>query len=243
MKKLIFSAAVLLLAAATSVAQTASTPAAEADKPDKSEWLRTFTAVEINAPATVRFVRVPESEASKIEYDTRGCTDSRFRFEVKDRVLHIHERTDARRTERTAVTIYYNDLQSLSVSDAAVSFSDTLRVTMLDLQVREGAAIRAVLDVKDLKMDLSGRSKAALSGSVRYLTLSASTGRVDALGLEVMAARVSVSTGGQVQLDVRERLEASTTTNGTLSYKQLPLLLRSGARFLGGDIARIAPEE
>ncbi len=243
MKKLIFSAAALLLAAATSVAQTASTPAAKENKPGKSEWLRTFTAVEINAPATVRFVRVPESEAAKIEYDTRGFTDSRFRFEVKDRVLHINERTDARRTERTDVTIYYNDLQSLSVSDAAVSFGDTLRVTMFDLQVREGASIKAVLDVKDLKMDLSGRSKAALSGSVRYLTLAASTGRVDALGLEVMAARVSVSTGGRVQLDVRERLEASTTTNGTLSYKQLPLLLRSGARFLGGDIAQIAPEE
>ena len=83
---------------------------------ERSEWLPSFTAVEVAAPVDIRFVQVPDTEAPRIIYDTKGSYTTRFRAEVRDRVLRITERRDARRPERTTVTVCYNTLERISVS-------------------------------------------------------------------------------------------------------------------------------
>ena len=213
----------------------ASAPAAAAV--EKSEWLPSFTAVEIAAAADVQFVRIADSEAPKIVYDTKGSYTTKFRFEVKNHVLQISERVDARRPERTSVTVYYNTFDRLTVDDAAVTFREPVTGKTLDLTVGTRASVTATLDVKDLNMELSGRNSSVnLDGTARYMTLYVANGKVEASGLEVMSARVNVTAGGAASIHVTERLEATTTTNGTLNYKSEPYILRGAAGFMGGDI-------
>ena len=147
------------------------------------DWLTSFTAVEVAAPLDIRFVQVPDTEAPKIIYDTKGSTSTRFRFEVRDRVLTITERPDSRRTERTQVTVCYNTLERIAVADAVAKFDSTLRATVLDLTIGGEARVEAQLAVKDLNLNQTGRSRATLSGEARYLTLYLSTGSLDALSL------------------------------------------------------------
>lgn len=232
--KNLFLSAVLVLLAATAEAQPA-----QADSTAKSEWLPSFTSVVVAAPLDIVFVRVPDTQAPKIEYDTKGSYTTKFKAEVKDKVLRITERADARRPERTTVRVCCNDVTSFSITDAAASFEGTLTATLLDLTVGGRATVSAAFDVKDLRMELAGHSKAVLTGKVRYLSLLVSTGAVDAADLEAMSAQVNTTNGGAVTLTVTDRLEATTSTKGTITYKGRPAIVRGGSKFLGGEIGHI----
>lgn len=241
MKKLILCAMALMYAFAA-LCQTAepaepAAAAAPASAASNNEWLPSFSAVEIAAAADVHFVRIADSEAPRIVFDTKGSYTTKFRFEVKNHLLLINERVDPRRPERTSVTVYYNTLESLKIDDAAVTFREPVTGKLFDLTVGSRASVTMTLDVKDLNLELSGRnSSAKLDGAARYMTLYVANGKVDAASLEVMAARVNVTAGGSASIYATERLEATTSTNGTLNYKSEPFILRGATRFMGGDI-------
>ena len=230
MKKMILTAVMLAAAALCRAQQPAETG-------ERREWLTSFTAVEVSAPLDVKFVQVPDTEAPKIVYDTKGSYTTKFRAEVKDKVLRITERSDARRPDRTSVTVYYNSLERVAIADAVATFDSTLVATVLDLTVGGMAQVTARMDVKDLKMELTGKSTATLTGAVRYLFVS--TGKLEAAGLEVMAAEANVTSSGVAALWVTDRFQGKTSTGGKITYKGAPPIVRSGAKFMGGDITRV----
>ena len=74
---------------------------------------------------------------------------------------------------------------------------------------------------------------------MRYLSLFVSTGRVEAAELEVMSAEVNVTSSGTASLWVTDRFQGKTSTGGKITYKGAPPIVRSGAKFMGGDITRV----
>ena len=231
MKKTILAVLLLSVAGMT----RAQTPAGSGEQ---REWLTSFTAVEVTAPVDIRFIRVPDSEAPKIIYDTKGSYTTRFRFEVRDKVLRISERSDARRPERTQVEVYYNSLDRIALADASAQFDSTLVATVLDLTVGGLAEVTVPMDVKDLKLNITGKSRVTLTGSARYLTLFISTGVLDAADLEVMSAISNVTSSGSASLWVTDRFEGKTSTGGKITYKGSPTIIRGSMKFMGGDITR-----
>lgn len=229
MKKLILS--VVMLAAAVAARAQQTTPAGQ-----QSEWLPTFNAVVATGSFDVVLVKVPDTEAPRIIYDTKGSYTTKFRAEVKDKVLQIREKSDSRRPERTEVTVHYNDIRQLTATDAAVTFADTVRQSMLDLTLGGYATLTAVMDVADLEMIASGHCKATLSGRARYLTLSASSSAIDAASLETMSARINAQSNATVGVTVTDRLEGRTSTNGSIRYKGTPGIIRNAMKFMAGDI-------
>lgn len=205
---------------------------------EQRDWLPSFDAVEVSAAADVVFVQVPDSAAPRIVYDLKGRSDTRFRAEVRDRVLRISERIDPRRADRTAVRVYYNSLERISIAAAAAAFEDGFRAPLLDLEVGDGAQVTAALEVGDLRMELTGKSSATLSGTARYLSLFVSSGRVDASELETMSAEVNATASGSASLWITDRFVGKTSTGGKIAYKGTPSLVRGGTKFLGGDIIR-----
>lgn len=234
--KIQISSAIALLFSFAGFAQTIEPISLESSDTAQQEWLQSFSAVEINASLNILFIRIPAAEAPKIIYDTKGAYTTKFRFDIKNHVLRINEKADSRRPEQTIVTVYYNSLESLSLFDATASFREPIIADLFDLTIGSRAALTTTLDVKDLKMNVTGNSSATLDGSARYLTLDASTGKVDALNLVVMAARVNATSGASVMLDATERLEATTSTSGTVYYKTEPSIMRGGIHFMGGNI-------
>lgn len=230
MKKLILS--VMMLAAAF-VCRAQGTLSASGER---SEWLPSFTSIVAEGPFDIVLVGVPDSVAPKVVYDTKGSYTTRFRAEVKDRVLHIREKADARRPDRTQVRVCYNTMRTLDVTDSDVSFADTVSQPMLDVTVAGYGNLSGKLDVKDLDMNVSGHSTVMLSGRVRYLTLFVSSGKVDAVALETMSARVNVQSNASVTLNVTDRLEGRTSTGGIIRYKGEPAILRNAMKFMAGDI-------
>ena len=233
----------ILLQPAAALGRTSGTePAEQADSVASGtnrEWLPAFTAVEVSAPVEIRFVRVPDTEAPKIVYDTKGSYTTKFRAEVRDRVLRITERRDARRPERTTVTVCYNTLERISITDASATFEEGFTAPMLDLEVGGTAHVVADIDIRDLRMELTGRSMAELRGEARYLSLFVSTGKVEAAELESMSVMANVTGSGRASVWVTDRLEAKTSTGGAISYKGDPAILRLNEKFMGGNITRL----
>ena len=210
-----------------------------ANSGEQREWLTSFTAVEVTAPVDLHFYRVPDTEAPKIIYDTKGSYTTRFRFGVQDKVLRISERPDSRRPERTQVSVYYNSLDRIAIADAVATFDSTLVATVLDLTVGGMAEVKAPMAVKDLKLDITGKSRVTLTGSARYLTLFISSGVLEAAALEVMSAVSYVTSSGTASLWVTDRFEGKTSTGGKITYKGSPTIIRGSMKFMGGDITRI----
>ena len=230
MKKLFFS--IVMIAAALGARAQQTAPAVA----EKSEWLPAFTRIEASGAFDVVFERVPDSEAPKIVYDTKGSYTTKFRAEVKDRVLHIRERIDSRRPERTQVRVCYNTLSSFALTDAKASLADTLRQSLLDVALSGGASLEGALEVQDLDMSVSDKASALLGGSARYLTLQVSGGQVNAAELETMSARVSAQSNAEVRVWVTDRLEARTSTGAVLRYRGEPAIVRTALKFMGGEI-------
>ncbi len=243
MKKLILSLAALFAAGAlcaqTSVDTAAAGAAENVAAGEKSEWLSAFTSIDVRGPILVRLVRVPETEAPKIVYDTKGCTTSKFRAEVKEKVLRISERADAHREERTTVTVYYNTLESLLASDATVRFDATFSAVLFDLRLEGQALVEGDVDIRDLDVDASGKCRATLSGRVDYLTLALSTGDMSCYGLEVKSLQANVSGSGKAEFRVTERLVSRTTTGGKVGYKGTPSIVRDASKFMGGGTVNV----
>lgn len=210
-----------------------------ANSGEQREWLTSFTAVEVTAPVDLHFYRVPDTEAPKIIYDTKGSYTTRFRFGVQDKVLRISERPDSRRPERTQVSVYYNSLDRIAIADAVATFDSTLVATVLDLTVGGMAEVKVPMAVKDLKLDITGKSRVTLTGSARYLTLFISSGVLEAAALEVMSAVSNVTSSGTASLWVTDRFEGKTSTGGKITYKGSPTIIRGSMKFMGGDITRI----
>lgn len=203
----------------------------------RSEWLPSFDRVVVSAGVDIKFVQVPDTQAPKIIYDTKGSYTTRFEAEVRDKVLYVREKIDGRRPDRTTVTVHYNHMESLSVSECRVSFENGITQDLFDLVIGARASVVAEFNILDLNMELSGDSNALISGDVRYLNLSASTGKVDFLGTQVMSAKVYAQAGAEVKLNVTDRLEGRANTGASILYKGKPRILRMAKKFLAREIA------
>lgn len=203
-----------------------------------SQWLPVFTAVEIAAPADVLLVQVPDTEAPKIVYDTKGSTMTKFRAEVRDGVLRISERRDSRRAERTAVTVYYNTLQKLTVQEASVSFDAPFRATLFDLVLGSSAQLKGYARRGRPLARTHGqqyRGDAHRQGPLHARLRFGRTGRCGRAGDDV--GRGQCHWSSRVVLQVTDRLEAKTSTGGVVTYKGNPAVVRTDEKFMGGSIA------
>ncbi len=238
MKKTILSALVLLFSL---VGHAQNTPTGMQDASTRQEeWLPSFSELELDGSFRIVLIQQPDSLPPKIVYDTKGYSTSRFRANVKDKILYISERSDARRPEPTTVKLYLSDrVQRIAVYNAECEFGNLLFGNHISLTVGGHAQVRAEVDVQDLKVDLTDRSMITLSGEARYLWITAASGEVKASELKAMAVKVEARNSSVVSVQAEDRLEAQSSTKAVINYKGSPSILLTSIGFMGGEINRL----
>lgn len=202
--------------------QTAATPAARiaaVTPAPRSEWLGSFNGISVNGVMHVHLVKQSSAEGPRIVYDTRG-----------------EEPADPKRTTVTEVTVYCNDISSLNVAAADLSFDTPVQGKMFDLYVSGGASVRGCFEVADLAVEATGRSSVVIEGSARYMTLNISTAKFDGSALHTVSSIIDASHGAEVRIAVAERIEASTSTSAQISYTGRPDIVRCRTTMFGGEI-------
>ena len=231
-----------LVASAQSVndANVATATAEQVVSMPKTDWLTAFTRIKIDGPMNVVLKRVATAEECRITYDTKGNITSKFKFEVdKKGALVVTEKYDPKRTSVTDITIYYNSLREVKIAHAKAIFENVIETDLFDLNVSGGATVSLDVKTLDAAVECTGVSRLTLNGSTKYLTMRASTAKINCTELSVVSATIDASHSAEVRMTVSERLEATTSTGAKLFYKGKPTILRDHTVVFGGEIINI----
>ena len=242
--KRIFIASILAFLFMSASAQESSSPTVnsveQAVSIPKTDWLVAFNTVKIDGPMNVVFKKVEKVEELRITYDTKGNITSKFKFEIdRNGVLVVSEKSDPKRTSVTDITIYYNSLREVRVAHAKAEFEDEIVTEIFDLSVSGGAMASLNIKTLDTAVECTGVSRLTIGGETKYLTMRASTAKVDGSKLITVSSTVEASHSAEVRLLVSERLEATTSTGAKLLYKGYPVILREHNAIFGGEIINI----
>ena len=217
--------------------QNAPTDSVGESRPIK-EFLSSFSAIDVDAPVMLTLIKLNAGEAPYIIYDTKGVYTSKFSAEVdsKTKTLKISERKDPKRLSVTEVKVYFSELGDISISMATATVEGTLVSQLLDIVISDDATFKADVDVLDLMVFASGKSRIVLTGNTHYQTADISTAEYDAKDLSTISTTVESSFSAIVKVDAVERLQAKTATGGQVLYRSQPVILRSEVAMFGGDI-------
>ena len=237
----------MIAALAAAIAMTPAAAHAQQTEENtvRGEWLPEFSEVKVVAAIDIKFVQVPETDAPRIVYDTKGVLETKFKAYVDKRgVLTITEKILRNSRSRTVVEVYYHTLKSLDASDAYVAFGNTVTQKMMKLEIAGGGKISAEMDVADLEVGLSGKNtRARLSGKARYVEIVAASGMLDASALESMSVEVTANYGASVAVRATERLKASASTSATIAYRGTPEIIKGRTAVLGGTVKDVSESE
>ncbi len=232
----------------TVYAQSTTAPAAQASaqtvekvvSQPKTDWLMAFNRVKVDGPMNVIMRQIPATEAPHIIYDTKGNITSKFKFEIsRNGELVITEKYDPKRTSVTDVVICYNTLREVRIAHAKAEFEDVIEDTIFDISVSGGAIVSLNIKTLDIAVECTGQSLLTMGGETKYLTMRASTAKVNCSQLDVVSATIDASHMAEVRAVISERLEATTSTGAKLLYKGYPTILRDHTAIFGGEIINI----
>lgn len=244
MKRLLIAMilAVVVFAASAQDTSTAlnSTATEQVVSIPKTDWLTPFTQIKVDGPMNVVLKKVATVEECRITYDTKGNLTSKFKFEVdKKGLLVVSEKYDPKRTSVTDITIYYHSASMVKIAHAKAVFEEVVESPVFDLIVSGGAMVSLDVNTMDIAVECTGVSRLTLNGSTKYLTMRASTAKIDCTKLSVVSATVDASHSAEVRLTISERLDATTSTGAKLLYKGYPAILRNHEVAFGGEVINI----
>ena len=154
-------------------------------------------------------------------------------------MLVVSEKSDPKRTSVTDVVIYYHKLNEVKIAHAKAEFENVIQQDIFDLSVSGGAMVSIEVETLDIAVECTGVSRLTIEGKTKYMTMRASTAKVDCSKLSTVSTVVDTSHSAEVRVVVSERLEATTSTGAKLLYKGNPIILRDHTAIFGGDIINI----
>lgn len=204
------------------------------------QGLTRFTKIDVDAPIKLTLIEISENEIPYIVYDTKEVYTSKFSFEVdKNGVLKIRERNDPKRESITEVQVYYNFLEDINIAKADVVAESVIDAPLLDIYISNDAHFIAKIDTQDLKIYITGRCRVEISGEALYQTADVATAIYNAANLSTMSTTISVSHNANATIDAYQRLEAKSSTGGTIGYKSFPEIYREDLSLFGGEVKKL----
>lgn len=202
------------------------------------EFLSTFTAIKVDAPIELTLIKLSGDESPYIVFDTKGVYTSKFTAEVdsKTKTLKISERNDPKRESVTEVKVYFRELTDINISRANTKVEGVLSSQLMDIYISNDANFAAEIDVLDLVMFASGKSRVVVTGNTHYQTADISTAEYDGSALSSISTVVEALHSATVKVNAVERLQAKTSTGGKILYYSQPVILRSEVTMFGGEI-------
>jgi len=157
--------------------------------------------------------------------------------EVRDGVLHVYtDRVNIREAEMRRVYVTIKEVRSLKTSSAGDIIGETpIKGDDIEIGASSAGDIRIEIYAKDIEVDISSSGDVKLTGEAETLNASlSSAGDLEAYGLKVKEAEVNVSSAGDAQVNVSEKLVARASSAGDISYQGNPKYVDAHASSAGG---------
>lgn len=156
--------------------------------------------------------------------------------EVKDGVLHIYTEANIRDAETKKVFVTMKDVNSVKTTSAGDIVGETpIKSDRLELSASSAGSIKLEVHANIVETNISSSGDITLTGDAGMLEADlSSAGDLNAYNLEVKEADVSVSSAGDADINVSEKLTARASSAGDIHYMGDPKYVDAHSSSAGG---------
>jgi len=156
--------------------------------------------------------------------------------EVKNDVLNVYTEANIRDAEAKKVYVTLKVINTVGTSSAGDVLGETpVRADDLRLSASSAGDIKLEVYVKNIDANISSSGDVTLVGEADMIDASlSSAGDLNAFNLKVREAEVSVSSAGNADLYVTEKLNARASSAGDVNYKGDPKYVDAHSSSAGG---------
>jgi hypothetical protein len=189
--------------------------------------IRVGTAIDVYLTQGDKMSLVVEADENLHEYIVT---------EVKDDVLHIYFDANVRDAEMKRVYVTMKEINSVSTSSAGDILGETpIKTDNFRVSASSAGDIKLEVYAKDIEADASSSGDITLIGEAETLKADlSSAGDLNAYDLKVKEADLSVSSAGDADIFVTERLKARASSAGDVNYKGDPKYVDAHSSSAGG---------
>lgn len=156
--------------------------------------------------------------------------------EVRNGILHIYTKVSIRDAERKRAYVTMDEIRSVETTSAGdITGESTIKTGNLRLSASSAGNIDLEVEADDIEVDISSSGDITLSGDAGSLEADlSSAGNLKAFDLNVREADISVSSAGDADVNVSEKLVASASSAGDINYMGNPKYIDSRTSSAGG---------
>jgi hypothetical protein len=156
--------------------------------------------------------------------------------EVRGGVLNVYSEYNIRDAERKRVYVTMKEVNSVKTTSAGDVIGETsISGDKLELSASSAGDIKLDLKVKSLEIDISSSGDISLTGETDILRADlSSAGDLNAYDLKAREADISVSSAGDADINVSERITARASSAGDINYKGDPKYVDVHSSSAGG---------
>jgi len=156
--------------------------------------------------------------------------------EVRGGVLNVYTEYNIRDAERKRVYVTMKEINSVKTTSAGDVFGETpISTDRLELTASSAGDIKLETHAKNIDIDISSSGDISLSGETDMLKADlSSAGDLKAYDLKAREADVSVSSAGDADINVSERISARASSAGDINYKGDPKYVDAHSSSAGG---------
>jgi len=192
-----------------------------------------FTGIRVSSGIDV-YLKQTGSESIVVEADEN--LHEYIVTEIRNGILNVYSDANIREAEMKRVYVTMKNITSLKTSSAGDLIGETpVTADELELSASSAGDIKLEIKAKKVDIDISSSGDMTLSGEADILEASlSSAGDLNAYGLTVREADVSVSSAGDADITVTERLKARASSAGDINYRGDPKYIDAHSSSAGG---------
>jgi Putative auto-transporter adhesin, head GIN domain len=159
----------------------------------------------------------------KIEIEADDNIQELFTSQKIGDNLDIRLNRNANFTRRKTMKVYIsykNILELNATSGCIIKFTNTLNTPDFSIKLSDGSLLKSAINCTNLNAEITGGSKATLTGTANYFNLNATDGcQVNDFGFVSKKLNCKISAGTVVNTTIKDKLDVVATDGSILNYK------------------------
>lgn len=235
MKNLRIVAAVfaILLISAVSSAQIWESVRGNHNVVKKERKLQSFKGVKVSSGIDVY---LSQGSDEKVVVEADENLHEYITTEIRNGVLNVYTEVSIRDAERKRVYVTMKEVNSIQTTSAGDVVGQTpVKTERLDLSASSAGNIDLEVNADELNVNISSSGDVSLKGATRILDADlSSAGDLNAYDLESREADIRVSSAGDAEVNVLDKITARASSAGDITYAGNPKYVDAHSSSAGG---------
>lgn len=199
----------------------------------KERNVDSFTGIKVSSGIDV-YLKQGDKESVSVEADEN--LHEYILTEVRNGVLNVYTEHNIRRAEKKRVYVTMKHIESIKTTSAGDVLGESpINSDRLELSASSAGNIKLEVKATEISVDISSSGDISLAGETDNLKADlSSAGDLKAFDLKTKEADISVSSAGDADVNVSDRLIARASSAGDINYKGDPRNVDAHSSSAGG---------